>query len=234
MVEIQHNIYATIREIYRRLKSSTDVDLNEYIAPSILTKGASPFELLIAVILSQNTSDANALKAFEKMKKVLGDITLQAILAASEETLTDVLKPAGMNRIRARRLKELSSAILNLGGESWLNALMNLDAESLRAELMKLPGVGPKTADVLTLMYYRKPSFPIDTHILRVVRRLGIFNSRPNYESIRRYFVEALGSNVADLIEFHLLLIAHGRRICKARKPLCNACILSDLCRKNL
>jgi len=234
MVETHLDIYATIREIYRRLKSSTDVDLNEYIAPLILTKGASPFELLIAIILSQNTSDANALKAFERMKRVLGDITPQTILATSEETLSDALKPAGMNRIRARRLKELSSAILNLGGESWLNALMHLDAESLRAELMKLPGVGPKTADVLILMYYRKPSFPIDTHILRVVWRLGIFNSKPNYETIRRYVIEALGSNVADLIEFHLLLIAHGRRVCKARKPLCNTCILSDLCKKNI
>jgi len=234
MVETHLDIYTIIREIYRRLKSSTNVDLNEYIAPLILTRGASPFELLIAIVLSQNTSDANALKAFERMKRVLGDITPQTVWATSEEILSDVLKPAGMNRIRARRLKELSSAILNLGGESWLNALMHFDAESLRAELMKLPGVGPKTADVLTLMYYRKPSFPIDTHILRVVRRLGIFNSKPNYETIRRYVIEALSSNVDNLIDFHLLLIAHGRRVCRARKPLCNACVLSDLCRKNI
>ena len=93
---------------------------------------------------------------------------------------------------------------------------------------MELPHVGPKTADVLLLFLARRRTFPIDTHVNRVSRRLGIACERASYEYTRARLMELFPAT--KYLEAHLLLIGHGRRTCKARRPLCAICVLRDMC----
>ncbi|MGQ9479544.1 MAG: endonuclease III domain-containing protein, partial [Thermoproteota archaeon] len=97
-----------------------------------------------------------------------------------------------------------------------------------RNELMSLPGVGPKTADVMLLFAGGKPTFPIDTHVFRVSRRLGAIGDKDGYEEARRKLMEVFPSGA--YLKTHLLLIEHGRRVCRARKPLCKSCVLLEYC----
>ncbi len=218
-----------LRDILDRLRSRYRVSLEEFVAPRAIAEGAKAFEILVGIVLSQNTSDRNAIKAFEELRKVLGgSIDPQKVLSTPIEVIENAIKCAGQQRRRARILVELAKHFLE--NPNLVEELRRLSAEEARAKLMELPGIGPKTADVFVLMYLRKPTFPIDTHIRRVAERMGIGR---DYEVIRKRFLEmwrTSGLDLEDLIELHLLLIQHGRETCRARNPLCRECVLRDFC----
>ncbi len=217
-----------LRDVLQRLRSRYSLNLDSYVAPRALRRGANPFEVLVGIVLSQNTSDRNAIKAFENLRSALGGkITPESVDRASLEGIARAIKVAGQQRRRAMVLKELARVFLER--PQLLRELEGLGTEDARAKLLELPGVGPKTADVFLLMYLRRRTFPIDTHISRIARRLGLGSS---YEEIRRRVLE-LGKelSVDELIELHLLLIQHGREVCRPREPRCSECVLRDLCR---
>jgi len=172
----------------------------------------SPFEVLVAIILSQNTSDKNAARAYSNLKKAVGEITPQTLRSLSREELEKAIEPAGMHRIRAQRLRELA--------EFFDDA--HFDVKNV--DLTKIPGIGKKTVDVL-LINYGIPTFPVDTHIMRIANRWGIGRK---YEEIKKWFVENLPEN--RLFETHLKLIQFGRTICKAKNPKCRICPVKNLC----
>ncbi len=215
------------KEILRRLRERYRLDVDGFVAPRALKRGASPFEVLVGIVLSQNTSDLNAIKAFESLRRLLGgEIEPRKILELSDEELATAIKPAGQQRRRARVIKELARFFES--NPQFVEELRGLDVEEARRKLLELPGVGPKTADVFLLMYLRKPTFPIDTHISRVAKRLGLGES---YEEVRKRVLElARDLSVDELIELHLLLIQHGRETCRPRNPRCSECVLSDVC----
>lgn len=196
--------------------------LNEFIAPVVWRSGGSLFELVVAVVLSQNTSDKNALKAFENLKRRLGKITPEALRTLSEEELAELIRPAGMHRQRSRYLKALAETFAT--HEITPEKLINMGAEEARRLLLSLSGVGKKTADVV-LVNLGLPAFPVDTHITRIARRWGIGKS---YDEISRWFMERLPPE--RYLEFHLKLIQFGRDVCTARNPKCGRCPIGPRC----
>lgn len=196
--------------------------LDEFIAPVVRRSGGSLFELVVAVVLSQNTSDKNAFKAFENLKRRLGEITPEAIRVLPEQELAELIRPAGMHKQRSRRLKALAEAFM--ASEITPAKLISMGAAEARWLLLGLPGVGKKTADVV-LVNVGLPAFPVDTHITRIARRWGIGRT---YDEISRWFMDRLPPE--RYLEFHLKLIQFGRDVCTARKPRCAMCPVGPRC----
>ncbi len=208
-------------------KQHGSIDLSGFIAPRL--RGVGLYEFIVGVMLSQNTSDRNAIRAYNNLKKLLNKISPEKVLETSIEEIIKAIKPAGMYLSRSKRIVELAKLFNKPGFEEELiNKIEKLDPEEARKLLVSLPGIGYKTADVVLLMYFGKPSFPVDTHIARITRRLG-FVEKNNYEEIRRFWMKVF--DPSDYLEAHLLLITHGRRICRARNPLCNICLLKNICK---
>jgi endonuclease-3 len=209
------------------------IDLSEFVVGHISTmEKPSYFEILVAIILSQNTSDRNAIKAFKNLKNSLGLITPEKIIKLPDDYLASLIKVAGLTYRRVRILKALATKVLET--PDIFSKIENAEPEHARTLLLSLPGVGSKTADVFLLMVLNKPTFPIDTHIDRVTRRLGLASPEDDYEDIRVKMMNLLENDVNKLRYMHLLLIVHGRNVCKARNPSCSQCVLVDMCCRRL
>ncbi len=217
------------KTILQRLREMHRLDLSEFIAPRLINR--SLFEFIIGVMLSQNTSDKNAIKAYKNLIKIYGSpLSPDKILSKPINVLEEAIKIAGMYKQRAKRIYELAKLFSKPGFEKELREKINaLNVDEARQVLMELPGVGIKSADVILSQYFGKPSFPVDTHIRRITIRLGYINAH-DYISISNWWRTILEPK--DYLEAHLLLITHGRRICRARGPLCEKCLLSrDICK---
>lgn len=217
--------------ILKALRKMHRLDLRDFIAPRI--KNKSLFEFIVGVMLSQNTSDENAIKAYHRLLEKYGNpIRPEAILNRSLRDLEDAIRPAGMYRVRAEKILRLAKLFVEEGLEEKLKAILpRLPVDEARRLLTGLPGIGVKTADVILSQYFGKPVFPIDTHIRRITSRLGYIRSR-RYEDISRWWMEIVPEE--HYVEAHLLLITHGRRVCRARNPNCDKCLLRRICRYGL
>lgn len=197
-----------------------------FTLPKWVSSRSSDFETLIVTVISQNTSDRNTARAFENLSKKF-PITPEALSKAPTSEIEEALKVAGLYRNKARTIKRLAEIIMEKFGGS-LNFIHELPFEEARKTLLKLPGIGPKTADVLLLFRAKKPTIPIDTHIKRVSKRLGFASQDAEYEEIRKS-LEAL-YNPKDYFSVHILLILLGRKYCRARNPKCMECPVNRLC----
>lgn len=209
-------------EILRRLSEEFDLREEEY-ASLLSSRSGNPFEVLVITVISQNTNDRNTLRVLRRMRERLGVITPESLLEIPIEELEDLIRPAGLYRQKARYLKGIAR---ELGGVALQEILREEDAEKLRSALIRIPGIGPKTADVLLTMLGRR-SIAVDRHIARVSLRLGI-SKRRDYESIRRSLMEIFDEK--DYLKAHLLLIKLGRVYCRPRNPRCRECPLMDIC----
>ncbi len=213
-------------QVYRLLRKRYRVELGEFIAPRL--RGRNLYEYIVGVVLSQNTSDRNAIRAYTALRKLCGgEITPEKILGLPPERIMEAIRPAGMHAQRTRNIVALARALRGRL-EELAEEIRGMGVEEARKLLMELPGIGPKTADVVLLMYFGKPTFPVDTHIARITRRLG-FVDKKSYEAIRGWWMRELRPE--HYLEAHLLLITHGRRICRARGPRCGDCPLRKICR---
>jgi endonuclease-3 len=191
------------------------------------TKGNRvPFETLIVTIISQNTADRNTARAFENLSKQF-EITPEVLAKAETSQIENCLRVGGLYRNKAKTIKQVSTIILEKFHGS-LQFVLSLPLEEARKALMQLPGVGPKTADVVLLFSAKQPTIPVDTHVNRVAKRLGFAPANGDYEAVRES-LQAL-YNPRDYLAVHVLLIAHGRRFCKARHPLCHECPVNTQC----
>jgi endonuclease-3 len=185
-----------------------------------------PFSTLIRTVLSQATNDKNRDKAFRNLSEKF-EITPKALAEADLKEIERAIRIGGLYRNKSRVIKELSRVIVErFGGK--LNFVYSLPFEEARRLLMDLPGIGPKTADVVLLFSANRPVLPVDTHVNRVSKRLGLVASDANYERIR----QALESfySPKDYLAAHLLLIMLGRKYCKARNPMHKSCPVNMLC----
>ena len=185
-----------------------------------------PVSELIMTILSQNTSDHNSRRAFEHL--VTRFPSWDALADAEVEDIARTIKLGGLAQVKAPRIKKILEQISAQRGSFDLNFLKELPMNDARSWLESLPGVGPKTAACVLLFSLGKPALPVDTHIYRVARRLGLIDSGASAEKAH----EVLGDMVPaeDVYQFHILLIEHGRRVCKAQHPLCHRCMLLQGC----
>ena len=185
-----------------------------------------PFETLVTTILSQNTADRNTARAFEALSKQF-EITPEALAKVELSQIQDAIRPAGLYKSKAQAIKQAAVTILEKY-HGTLQPVLSLPLEDARKALMQFPGVGPKTADVVLLFSAKKPTVPVDTHVNRVAKRLGFAPPDGNYEVVRKN-LQAL-FDPTDYLTVHVLLIGHGRKTCKARRPLCNECSVNMYC----
>ncbi len=190
-----------------------------------ISQKLTPFQILIITIISQNTTDKNTQKAYENMASHV-TITPHALSETRIQKIESWLKQAGLYRRKAKTIKNLSTMLA--AKPNFLDGVLKKPLEKARTELMQFPGVGPKTADVFSLFASHKSTIPVDTHVHRVSKRLTLCPQEANVEGVRSALMKTFSPH--DYRDVHLLLIAHGREYCKARKPRCACCILSTLC----
>lgn len=176
----------------------------------------TPFELLIAVVLSAQATDKGVNKATEKLFDVAN--TPQAILALGEAGLKEYIKTIGLFNSKAANIIKLCEALLKHHGG---------DVPQDRAALEALAGVGRKTANVILNTAFGHPTIAVDTHIFRVANRTGLAPGKNVLEVEKKLDKTVPKQHKKDA---HHLLILHGRYVCMARKPRCAECCIADLC----
>lgn len=197
-----------------------------FTPPKWTTSDRDPFKTLIVTIISQNTAGKNTAKAFENLSNQF-KITPEALANGEKGKIEECLQVAGLYRNKAKTVKQVSKIIIE-NFQGGLTQVLSLPFEEARKALLQLPGVGPKTADVVLLFCAEKPTIPVDTHVNRVSKRLGLAPKNGDYEAIRKSLQKLYDPK--DYLSIHVLLISLGRTHCKARKPLCKQCPVNVLC----
>ncbi len=182
--------------------------------------------ILIRTILSQNTNDQNRDRAWLALKEKFP--SWQDLLKAPVEQIEKAIQSAGLARQKSRRIKDILKRIKQEQGELDLSFLAQLPNEQAKKYLLSFKGIGDKTASIILLFGLKKPAFPVDTHILRITKRLGIVPENATSHKAHQILEQKVPKQIA--YELHLNLIEHGRKICKARKPLCISCPLKQRC----
>lgn len=185
-----------------------------------------PVDVLIGTILSQNTSDANSGRAFASLKASFD--SWEAVASAPTERIAQVIRCGGLSQIKAARIKQVLKQIEGEKGRITLDFLKSKTMTEAEDYLIRLPGVGHKTASCVLLFSLGKPSLPVDTHVFRVAKRLGLIDSKVSVEKAPGLLQKRVPAS--RVYQFHVHMIEHGRRICHARQPRCNRCILRCTC----
>ncbi|MEO0945551.1 MAG: endonuclease III [Pseudomonadota bacterium] len=201
--------YQTINEIFSRfhaVEAEPKGELNH----------TNAYTLVVAVALSAQATDVGVNKATEKLFKIAD--TPEDMLALGEDGVIEHIKTIGLYRNKAKNVIKLSRILVDEYDST---------VPSSRAALQSLPGVGRKTANVVLNMWWRHPAQAVDTHIFRVGNRTGIAPGK-DVDAVER----AIEDNIPAEFQLHAhhWLILHGRYICVARKPKCQACLINDLC----
>ncbi len=182
--------------------------------------------VLVQTILSQNTSDQNSRRAFAALVASFG--SWEKILIASIGQIADSIRLGGLAEVKARYIKQALVEIKRRRGQLGLEFLRQLPVDEARDWLMQLPGVGIKTASCVLLFSLGMPALPVDTHIARLARRLGLIDSKTPVDKAHNLLESTVSKK--DVYAFHVLLIEHGRKVCKAQRPRCPNCILQNIC----
>jgi len=191
---------------------------NEFIAYYVYKRYKDPFAVLVATVLSQNTTEKNAFAAWRNLEEALGRVTPEAVLSLGTERLKELIRPAGLQEQKASAIVEAA--------RKWEEVKKAIEKGD-KGVLTRIKGIGEKTADVV-LMSFGHEEFPVDTHVKRVAKRLGLVDGNA-YKEVSSRLKELFKGRTR---EAHMYLILLGRKYCKAKKPLCSECPLSDLCPK--
>jgi endonuclease III len=190
-------------------------------------RGRTPIEELIAVILSQNTSDHNSAIAYKDLFKKFN--SLHDIACSDEIELSRAIKRGGLSNQKAKWIKKSLRTVYEQENSYSLAFLDKLKDEDAIKYLTSLDGVGPKSARCVLCFSMDRKVFPVDTHIFRVSKRIGLVPQNLNSREKACDFLESyiLPEHRYNL---HMVLILHGRSVCKARKPDCHRCPITHLC----
>jgi len=203
--------------VYRRLHATH--------GPQHWWPGDSAFEIMVGAVLTQNTAWTNVEKAIANLKAAQA-LSPEVIVAASHRRLAAWLKPSGYFNIKAQRLRAFCTWLIRKGGAK---RIARLPTEVLRAELLQVHGVGPETADDILLYAFNRPVFVIDAYTRRLFQRLGLIRGDEKYEPLRQWFETTLLADVPLFNEYHALIVAHAKDVCRKR-PRCGTCKLGPLC----
>jgi endonuclease-3 len=187
---------------------------------------SDPLEELILTVLSQHTSDVNAERAFEGLRGAFP--SWEDVVAAPTREVAEAIRSGGLADTKAPRLQAILREVEERRGAYDLSHLAGLSDDRARAELMSLPGVGPKTAAVVLSFSLGRDAMPVDTHVHRVTRRLGLVPAKVSAERADRILHDLVPDGLRTPL--HVALIRLGREICKAPTPRCSICPLNDIC----
>jgi endonuclease-3 len=185
-----------------------------------------PMAELVLTILSQNTSDTNSGRAF--MRLLARYPTWPDLLGGEPAEIEAAIQVGGLARIKAPRIKAILAAVWERAGSFDLAFLKDMPLEEAKAWLQQLPGVGPKTAACVLMFALGMPALPVDTHVHRVALRLGLVP--PKTDPVRTQVLLEAQAEAAQIFPLHILMIRHGRRLCRAQRPLCPQCPLLEGC----
>ncbi len=188
-------------------------------------EGRNPFDVLISIIMSQNSTDRITERVMEALRS-RGPVTPGATLAMDPRDLRRILRPAGLSAQKVPRIRGVARAIQEEHGGS-MEAFEAMTTAGARKALMRFPGVGPKTADVWLSLVAGRPTMPVDTHIWRLARRWHLSQGK-NYQEVSSRLTAIIPPE--HRARDHLVLIEFGREICQARSPRCVICPVYDLC----
>ena len=189
-------------------------------APVSELKYENNFQLLVAVILSAQATDISVNKATSELFKLYK--TPDDFINLGEENLKKYIKSIGLYNNKAKNIIKTSKML-----KSDFNSIV---PDNLK-DLMKLPGAGRKTANVILNVAFNKPTMAVDTHVFRTSNRIGLVNAK-NVLETEKQLLKIIPDKYG--VDAHHYLILHGRYVCKAKKPQCNNCIISKLCEKNI
>ena len=183
-------------------------------------------EMLIRIILSQATTDTNSRRTFQNLKKRFN--SWEDVLAADENEIADAIRLGGLANQKAKVIKELLAQIKEQHKTLSLKFVDKMLDEAARDYLLNFRGIGPKTVACTLLFALHKEVFPLDTHIFRVLRRMGILPEKITDAKAHRLLDELVPHG--KFYSLHVNLIRLGRKICRPREPLCQQCPLIEYC----
>ncbi|MPZ39486.1 MAG: endonuclease III [Rhizobiales bacterium] len=199
-----------VEECFRRFQAATAVPKGELLHQN-------PYTLLVAVVLSAQATDAGVNKATPALFAAAP--TPEKMVALGEDKVRDLIKTIGLFRTKAKNVIALSQKLITEHGG---------DVPRSRDALEALPGVGRKTANVVLNMAFGEPTIAVDTHIFRVGNRTGLAPGKTPFD-VEQKLLEVVPD--AYKLHAHHWLILHGRYVCLARRPLCERCLIADLCK---
>ncbi|MEJ2348589.1 MAG: endonuclease III [Anaerolineales bacterium] len=185
-----------------------------------------PVDELVSTILSQNTNDTNRDRAYNSLRERFP--TWEEVRDADSEEVIEAIRTAGLANQKGPRIQNALRKITEARGKLSLEFLRDMPPAEARQWLMRIKGVGPKTAAIILLFSLDMPAFPVDTHIHRVTGRLGLRPEKMSAEKTHEHLASLLPEETYPAA--HLNIIRLGREICQARKPNCPQCPLQDLC----
>ena len=197
---------------------------NETLPPEL--GHADPLDGLILTVLSQNTNDKNRDAAFTKLKTLYP--SWPDVIKAGRAKLEDAVRSAGLAHTKAGRIINILNIIHEDFDSYSLEKLAHEDSGKVREYLRALPGVGAKTTACVMLFDMKMPAFPVDTHITRISKRVGVAPEKTSPEEISRFYESIVP--IPRCLGGHVNIIEHGREICRARNPKCTSCVLASRC----
>lgn len=216
----------TIRKMHKLPLKNVYRLLFDRFGPQHWWPGRTRLEIMVGAILTQNTAWSNVEKAIVRLRKAHA-LNLPVLHGAPLEQLADWIRPAGFFNIKARRLRAFTGMIhARHGGR--LEHLLAMDTQSLRDELLAVNGIGPETADSMLLYAAERPVFVIDAYTRRFLARHGWMDGAESYDELARLFMDRVPRNAPLYNEYHALVVALGKNLCRTR-PNCAECPLRAL-----
>jgi endonuclease III len=209
-----------------RVKKINKLLEREY-GKKIWKSDGDPLSVLISTILSQNTSDTNSQKSYASLRRTFG--SWSKVAEAPVLRIAKAIQSGGLSNVKAERIKDILNQIRSERRSLSLSFLRKWNKEEIEPYLKSFKGVGDKTIACVLLFSLGRPWMPVDTHIFRVSKRLNLIPSDSNSKTAHRVLNKITPPQ--KIYQFHINLIAHGRRVCKAQNPGCELCVLYSICR---
>lgn len=212
-------------ELKKKAEKICKILIQEY-GDEVSERRLPPIDELVMTILSQHTNDVNMIRSFESLKETYS--TWEEVLAAPQNELAISIRSSGMYNLKAKRIQATLREIHERVGKLDLSLLETMEIPQAKEWLTSLHGVGPKTAAIVLLFSFGLPVLPVDTHVWRVTKRLGIIEDEVSREKAHDLLEEILPRDCIPSLNKNL--VHHGREICRAQNPRCGVCFLKGLC----
>ena len=213
--------------VKKRLKARKVCNvLIRYYGKAVSSRKLPPLDELVMTILSQHTNDVNMLRAYEALKERFP--TWEEVVDAPHEEVALFIRSSGMYNLKAKRIQTALRQINERVGRLDLSHLETMELEEAKDWLSSLHGVGPKTAAIVLLFSFERPVLPVDSHVWRVTKRLGLIGEKVSREKAHVLLEQIMPSSCIPSLNKNL--VRHGREVCRAQNPKCDECFLSHLC----